>query len=371
MRTRSAAVSSMPARAIQVAAAGILLLLILHAVDSPRVATTASPADSTATMPTLLAIQDLLAASRFEAAERQARHLLALTVAEHGSESLQAAEVLDAIVESLWHLGKAKAPETHRLAGEAARIKSSLVDSSDVRLASSLRNLGIVDELSGNFTRALTHYRRVLGIYERAQDPRVAEIHADLAIALNRTGEYQEAIARFEEALKVLYSMPQPDELRIASAFNGLGGTLWEVGDYGEARTRYEKCLDIRRRLLGHDHPKVAETENNLAVLLMDEGDYDLAKELYVHVVSVRKIKYGDRHPLVGRALTNLALVHFRKGDPEAARETYAQALTILDENLDADTVDCPSRSCSPSSYRRVVRAPTLSGSGVRGTSTL
>jgi CHAT domain-containing protein/tetratricopeptide (TPR) repeat protein len=281
----------------------------------------------------------LLDAGRFDQADQQARRLLAATIAQHGSKSMQAAEVMDPIVEALCGRGKAKEAETRKWAKDVVRIKSSLVDSSDVRLAASLRNLGIVEELSGHFGTALRLYRRVLGIYERANDPRVAEIHNDLGIVLGRTGEYQEAIVRFEKALAILQSMPHPDELKIAFALNGLGIALFDFGDYAGARARYERSLDIRRRLLGPEHPKVAETENNLATLLLDVGDYEAADTLYAHVVSVRRIRYGERHPLVGRALTNLALVRLREAQPQSAREIYEQALTLLDEKLQGDTV--------------------------------
>ena len=56
-------------------------------------------------------------------------------------------------------------------------------------------------------------------------------------------------------------------ELSVANCYNNLGEVARHQGEYEEAKAYYQKALKIRVSKLGEDHPHVKQTKRNLARL--------------------------------------------------------------------------------------------------------
>lgn len=121
---------------------------------------------------------------------------------------------------------------------------------------------------------------------------------------LLRKGKYEEAAAKFKEALKSL-----PNDERV---LNGLGLALMKMGNYRESE-------EYLRKLVRINNDKLYRT--NLGNLYFRSGRIDKAIEIYQEVLK--------EDPQYYNALNNLARCYMEKGDYEKARELLEKAIEV------------------------------------------
>jgi len=160
---------------------------LLHSWHTPQplpatdlAAQGSSEGDAPASAP-LDRVQELIEDGRYAEAEAQARPLLAASEFAHGADSLQAAEVLELLVEALWRGGKAEDPESRALAERALAIQEKALGPDHADVSPSLNNLAILLYLRGDYAGAKPLYERALAIDEKALGPN----HADIVPSLN------------------------------------------------------------------------------------------------------------------------------------------------------------------------------------------
>ncbi len=274
---------------------------------------------------------------------QRGRQLLGTVERACGPFTLEAAEVLDLIVECAGRAGRATDAETQVLVERALRIH--LVFSDDVRLAESLRSTGLHDELCNRLPEASELYALAARILAAKLGPtslRVAMLGNDLAIVATRRGRYTEAIAAYRTALAALEAGPASDPLDIAFVLNGLAIASFEAGEYSDAREAHERAVKLRARHLPPDHPKVAESLNNLGALLARMGDDSRALELFERVLAIRRQTYGERSALTAAAMVNVARLLLQQGNHASAQSLYTTALEIFEnQSRDPGIVAC------------------------------
>ena len=123
--------------------------------------------------------------------------------------------------------------------------------------------------------------------------PQLAEARFNLAVALREMGREAEAIAQYEQALRV--------EPEYVDALNSLGLALARAGKYEQAIAQYERALRIEP-----DQPQV---HNNFGNALRQTGH---VAEAIGHYEEALKVK-----PDSVSALTNLALIRAADGEPK------------------------------------------------------
>jgi len=181
--------------------------------------------------------------------------------------------------------------------------------------------------------------------WRRNQDYHV-DPHSSLGFALEKAGRNQEAIERFEQALRVtpddawlqynygvaLLDLARPQEaiphfeqaLRVkpdlAAAHNDLGLALARVGRVQEAIGHYEQALRIK--------PDFAEPYNNLGNALFQAGKIE---EAIRHFEQALRIK-----PDFSEAHNNLGIALDRVGKLPEAIQHYEQALRINPDYAEA-----------------------------------
>jgi tetratricopeptide (TPR) repeat protein len=175
---------------------------------------------------------------------------------------------------------------------------------------------------------------------------RCAEKQNDLGDMLDRQGNVQEAIAHYEQAIRIM-----PD---YADAHDNLGNTLKEAGRVGEAKKHYELSLQINpenadahnnlgnvfvlegkvSEAIAHYeqslriNPENADAHNNWGNVLLQEGKPSEAMGHYERAVQI-KPDYAEAHYNLGVALGQV-------GRGQEAKEHYEQALQLDPENADA-----------------------------------
>jgi tetratricopeptide (TPR) repeat protein len=361
----------------QCAFAAFLTLLLaftsLRAAETPGEASKIQPAYTSEAW-------TLIQAAKFPEAEAAARRHLVEVEAASGPRSLETAQALDDLAESLWRQGKGPDPDARAIAARALEIREALLDKDNPRIATSLRAVGIMRNQCGDFAGGVAYFERAVRITEQAYGPddrRVAMNLNNLSIALQRVGDYAGARAQAERALAIKRRIEKPGG-SLASGLSTLAVTLALMGDTEEARRMLEEALAMQERTLPPDDPSIVETIDNLADTLIRMGDLEAARTLaerglrlresklgpdHFHVayslltlghletlsgnkdaalaylgraIAVREKAFGPAHPWVASALLARGDARDAFGDPHGAREDDERALRIQDQTLDA-----------------------------------
>jgi len=280
-------------------------------------------------------IRTLIQDGRYAEAESAARQRLAALESAGESESLEAAEAIDLIVAAAARGTRPRDPETIRLARRATSIKEKVLGPAHPELASSLRALGNLLMVAGDFAEAEGLYGRALTIQVAALGPEDAEVAAtlvalgDLAVSKSELGA---ARPHYERALAIQERVFGPESLEVAQTLNGSAALLRILGAYPAALQQRERCLAIREKILGPEHPQVAWSLHNLANLLLDMGDLDRARTLYERALSIREQVLPPDHPDLGYSHSSLGLVLVELGDHSAASRHHEKALAIREK---------------------------------------
>jgi tetratricopeptide (TPR) repeat protein len=162
-------------------------------------------------------------------------------------------------------------------------------------------DLGMQLQGSGQVQEAIRHYEQALRL-----DPDLADAHVNLGMALMQTGRIQEAIGHYEQALRIT-----PD---FAKGHNELGIALARLGRLTEAISHYEQALRIE--------PASFEAHNNLGIALQQSGRIQEAIEQYKQALQINP-DFAGAHNNLGNALA-------QTGKIEEAIAQYEQVLKLL-----------------------------------------
>ena len=170
-------------------------------------------------------IVDAIHAGQVSDGEKAARELLAEAEEEYGPDSVEVADVLGALVESLWRGGKATDPETLKFAERAIEINKE---------------------------------RRGLN------SPALADSYVELALVYHRMKNYSDAIVSYERALPIYERATGPESYEVAVVLNSLGNTYRSVGNYDDAESSYLRAMEIGEMARGPDDELVNMALGNL-----------------------------------------------------------------------------------------------------------
>ena len=160
--------------------------------------------------------------------------------------------------------------------------------------------LGIILGQTGRITEALVAIQKAVAL-----TPADAEVHYNLALALQKLDRLEEAEASYRQAVAM-----KPD---YAEAHNNLGSTLKELGRLEGAEESYRQAIAMR--------PDYAEALSNLGATLQLLGRLDEAEASYRQAVAM-KPGYAEAHNNLGSALKELG----RLGEAEAS---VTQAISL------------------------------------------
>ncbi len=116
------------------------------------------------------------------------------------------------------------------------------------------------------------------------------------------------------------------DENRAFTLAN-LGGLLTDKGDYEAAVACYEEARVLVGALFGADHPYLFALQNNIGRLRLEMGDLESAKLAFEAAAEHLERTVGATHVRTLVALNNLAYVLHESGDLAGAASTYERAL--------------------------------------------
>ncbi|MEW6078973.1 MAG: tetratricopeptide repeat protein [Thermodesulfobacteriota bacterium] len=198
--------------------------------------------------------------------------------------------------------------------------------------ARACHNLGLALERSGDYPQAIQWFRRSLDLAGRRLEkgsPAIAQINNSLGAALLETGAYQEAITSLRTALSVQTESFAAEGLDTAEIHNNLGVAYLRTGDVDLALSHARQALEMRISGAGADSMEAAESLNNLGLVYERQRDYNRAAACFQEALRVFRHKAGDEDNRTATAWNNLGMVALRQNDVPRALACFNQALAI------------------------------------------
>jgi len=316
----------------------LAVLALLVAGTAPLQAADPAPAEAAgaqadANPPGLEALKGLVADGEYEQAAAGARARLAQLEGEGKAETIDAAQTIDVLVESLWRNGEAAESDARALAERGVAIKQRVLGPDDAGVAATLHQLGVVEFFRGDYYDARGVWQKALAIREKALGADhidVAETANALANLYQTTGEFELARPLYEKAVAIREKKLGPESAKVGDTLNNLASLLNVLGDYAAALPVAERSLQIKEKTLGPDHPKVGTSLTNLADIYDVTGDRERARALFERAAAIFEKALGPEHPNVGTALNNVAEQLRRDGKLAEAKPLYDRVIAIL-----------------------------------------
>ena len=195
----------------------------------------------------------------------------------------------------------------------------------------------------GALRAEIAHQERILSNSRTAlelEHPDLVAFAVELAIGYGALGRFGEAVALYEEILRLrvrVLGSEHPDTLESG---NNLALGFRDLGRYEEAFELDEETLRIRERVLGSEHPDTLESRSNLALSYRALGRYEEAVRLDEETLGLRGRVLGSEHPDTLRSRSNLASGYGALGRNEEAVTLIEDTLLIMDRVLGPEHPD-------------------------------
>ena len=173
--------------------------------------------------------------------------------------------------------------------------------------ARGLNSLGTALRQQGRIDEALVRYEKALKL-----DPANADAHNNLGSILQDRGRFDEAAFHYEQTLKT-----RP---RCAEAHANLGVLACQQGRIDEAVAHYGRALEI--------NPDFAEVHRNLGEVLRKQGRIDEAVRHYERAVEIK--------PQSAEGYNGLGNLFYQKGRIDEAARQYRKALELAPRYAEA-----------------------------------
>ena len=223
------------------------------------------------------------------------------------------------------------------LVEEAVEIYEELLPENDERLGDAYYELGYANWHLGNLDASLDAHQRAYDYYKAVG---LQEPHVKLAASLRELGLIYENLNDFDSAEKyyvdsleqqrALY--PQGDA-EMALTQTDYAGILFRTQRYAEAEPVLVDALNMRRRLLGDDHPDVGQGLNNTGFFYWAWGDLASAERYMQQSLPIRVMLYGESSLTTALVKSNLAVVVAHRGRIE---EGVRLAAEMYEVNMEA-----------------------------------
>jgi tetratricopeptide (TPR) repeat protein len=247
------------------------------------------------------------ASGDYTRAESDLRMALAISVAEFGTGSEEAADARNNLGVLFKYLGRFE--EALHLYADALGPKVKAHGECSLAAAAIHHNVGGLLHARGEFAAALEPARTAWTIARDLlgeDDPRTIVEAGAYAAVLEGLGRYDESERLYRRALVVFEAAYGGEHVEVAATLHNLGSVLAATGRLSEAETCYRLALDKKTRLFGEQTPEVALTVNNLGSLLLQAGRAGEALPLLALACAVLERSLPATHPQLAAARENL-----------------------------------------------------------------
>mmetsp|Transcript_3797 Transcript_3797/g.7272 ORF Transcript_3797/g.7272 Transcript_3797/m.7272 type:complete len:518 (+) Transcript_3797:60-1613(+) len=191
-----------------------------------------------------------------------------------------------------------------------------------------------------------------------ADHPQVASINENIATLYRKHGDLKMALGRYENALRIYRQrhyessdFHTTSREQIMNLLIDCGDCLSGLGKYDEALNRYEEALKLHISVVRHQRkqesksiysnfevdpksaavvtPLVGVLKHNIGMMNAYLGNYEDSMSEYLNALSVKK-KFGEDHYQVGITYNAIGAMQGAKGDTDSAMNYFEKALDIF-----------------------------------------
>ncbi|HAZ43842.1 MAG TPA: hypothetical protein DDW76_07525 [Cyanobacteria bacterium UBA11369] len=199
------------------------------------------------------------------------------------------------------------------------------------QIATAIKSLGIVSYCLGNYEQAIACYQQSLAI---CREPEIQDRQeeaaslANLGNAYESLGKYEQAIDCYQQSLTIFHEIK--NRRGEAAALSNLGNTYEFLGDYNKAIAYHEDSLAICREMEIKHPLGEAASLSGLGNAYNYLGDYN--KAITKHTQSLTILQEIKNRRGQADALGNLANAYGALGNYKQAIKFYQQQLDICRE---------------------------------------
>jgi tetratricopeptide (TPR) repeat protein len=164
-------------------------------------------------------------------------------------------------------------------------------------------------------------------------DPLTLDAMLQLARVLRDAGSSREAESLLRTSLSVQTRSDTPDAARVTRTEFNLAIVLDRLGEYDPARRLWEKVLETSDRTNGPGSELSIRTATNLAITLRKLRRYGDEFPLRVRILDSTRGSLGPDHVDFYRSMVDLAQTHRSLGNHEIALSLFIQAVDGFERN--------------------------------------
>ena len=165
-----------------------------------------------------------------------------------------------------------------------------------------------------------------------ADNVRLASSLSNLGQLKYKQKDFAQAEALFHRALAIRERVLGPDHFGLVQNINNLAALHYARNELDEAEPLFQRALSISQQHLGEAHPDVAVTLNNLARLYFRRNEYASAGPLLQRLLTIKEQALGVSHPEIAAIVTSLAKVRLHQQDYDGGEAFARRALEIREK---------------------------------------
>ncbi len=193
--------------------------------------------------------------------------------------------------------------------------------------ALALQNLGYAYLRQGEFERAIVHFEKGLGIWEKLGDEwGIGVCLGNLGIVHFCGGESSNALEYHNRSLEIRKKIG--DQRGVAASLNVTGNVYWARGEYDRALDNCEESLKIYEKI--GDRWGVAACLNNIGMMHATRGKYNGAFEHFKKGLEIFE-NMGDQDD-IALSYHNIGDTHRLMGEHDKALEHLRKSLKITEK---------------------------------------
>lgn len=198
--------------------------------------------------------------------------------------------------------------------------------------SSSLRNIGLVHYLQGNYNKAIEFYLKSLKVNEELNGKeRISDDYIHIGNFHYLLGNYDSANEFYFKALKINEEIN--DKEGMSSCYLNIGCVYYSQKSYSKAMEFYFKSLKIKEEL--GDKKGMSDGYLNIGTIYYSQNNLDKANEFYLKALKIEE-ESGDKKGM-SESYSNIGNIYHSKGNYHKAIELFIKALKIKEELNDKE----------------------------------
>ena len=235
-------------------------------------------------------------------------------------------------------LGLDALDEAEAMLLEGMAVRENELSADDPAIAESLRNIGRLNYLKGDYEAAVAALDRAAGIFSGADGDHGLELVQTLgllSVTLSNKGDLQEALDVQMQAIDVLDGLASNDPLQRGLQYNNLGHVYYLLDQPQEGIAAFEEAVALFAQTSARGYH--ASALGNLAALYQVMGRLAEAQRVHEQALELKRGWFGTNHIEVGFGIANLSMVYMNLYDFDRAAALQAEAIDIFSSALGED----------------------------------